>query len=215
MAKSFVIGIAGGSGSGKSAIVDQLMRSDHGSRISLLPHDAYYLDGDRMPKEIREADNWDHPDALDNRLFLEHIDRLLSGQDIARPVYDFSTHSRTSGIQSVLPQPVLLLEGILLLAIPEIRRRIDLCIFVDTPPDERIVRRMLRDIAERGRTVESVARQFRSTVRPMHDQFVEPSRAHAHVVIPWDWQASDKPALDVLLARIGVAISATSAVSCD
>ena len=184
------------------------MKSELALHICLLSHDAYYLNGDQMPAEVRQAQNWDHPDSLDNGLFLEHITQLLSCQAVNQPVYDFSLHlhSRSSTLVNVEPRPILLLEGVLIFAIPEIRDRIDLRLFVDTPSEERIVRRMLRDIAERGRTVDSVAVQFRSTVRPMHDQFVEPSRSHAHVVIPWDWNGNHQPAVDMLLARIGQVI---------
>jgi uridine kinase len=198
----FVLGIAGGSGSGKSSLVEQLRASAHGEHLAVLPHDAYYFNAPDMPESVRGAGNWDHPDSLDSALYVAHVDALRAGHAVEQPVYDFTRHARSGRSLRIEPRPVLLLEGILLLAIPEIRQRIDLRVYVDTPAEERILRRVLRDVAERGRTVESVAQQFRTTVRPMHDQFVEPSRAHAHLIIPWDWQTDPRPAVEVLLARI-------------
>jgi uridine kinase len=204
--RSFVLGIAGGSGSGKSTLVEHLRTSVYRESITVLAHDAYYLDGPNMPPRVREQRNWDHPDALDNALFVAHLDTLLAGGSVEQPVYDFATHSRTERTVHIEARPVLLVEGILLLAIPEIRQRLDLRVFVDTPAEERLLRRMQRDIADRGRNLASVAEQFRSTVRPMHDLFVEPSRVHAHLIVPWDWQGDPGPAIAVLLARIGVAV---------
>lgn len=201
----FVIGIAGGTGSGKTTVVEQLLRSSLSAHVSLLPHDAYYFDGDRMPEHVRSIHNWDHPDALDNELFVAHVDQLLAGRPLERPVYDFCVHARSGNTVRVEPRPVLLLEGILLLAVPEVRWRMHLKVFVDTPADLRVVRRMLRDTRERGRTVESVAEQYRETVRPMHEQFVEPSRAFANVVIPWE--DHNPPAVWGLLAMMREAVA--------
>lgn len=203
---TFVLGIAGGSGSGKSTLVANLQAGPYREHLNVLPHDAYYLNGEAMPEHLRGSGNWDHPDALDNALYADHIDALLAGQTVAQPVYDFTTHSRGDQVVRVEPRPVLVVEGILLLAIPEIRRRIDLRVYIDTPPEERVVRRILRDITERCRTVESVAKQFRETVRPMHDRFVEPSRCRAHLIVPWDWDSDHRPALEVLHARIAQAV---------
>ncbi len=201
MTGTFVIGIAGGSGSGKTTLVERLLSSDRADLISFLPHDHYYLSRDRMPESVRAQENWDHPEVLDNDLFVQHIDRLLAGQPVERPVYDFATHSPGREVVLVEPRPVLLLEGILLLAVPAIRERIDLRVYVDTPSDLRLVRRMVRDIQDRGRTVASVAEQYQATVRPMHELFVEPSRAHAHLIVPWLFH--NQEAVEVLLARIG------------
>lgn len=181
----FVLGIAGGSGSGKTTIVDRLLRGPVGSAITLLPHDAYYRSRPDMPKVIRETDNWDHPEALDNDLFVEHLDRLKSGQDVERPVYNFAIHHRMPETIRLESRAILLVDGILLFALEEIRRRLDLKVFVDTPADLRIVRRLVRDVNERGRSVESVVDQYQRTVRPMHDRFVEPSRGFADVILPW------------------------------
>lgn len=183
----FTLGIAGGSGSGKTTILDRILRGPVGAAVVLLPHDAYYLSRVDMPADVRDSENWDHPDALDNELFVRHLDELKAGRAIDRPVYNFATHSRAIETIRLEPRPVLLVDGILLFAIPTIRDRLDLRVFVDTPADLRIVRRLVRDINERGRTVESVTDQYVQTVRPMHDQFVEPSRRAANVIIPWEF----------------------------
>ena len=183
----FVLGIAGGSGSGKTTILDRILRGPVGSAVSLIPHDAYYLSRGDMPAHVCDSENWDHPDALDNDLFVRHLDDLKAGRAVDRPVYNFATHSRSHETVRLETRPVLLVDGILLFAIPAIRDRLDLKIFVDTPADLRIVRRLVRDLNERGRSVESVTDQYVTTVRPMHDQFVEPSRKAANVVIPWEY----------------------------
>jgi uridine kinase len=202
MRKPFVIGLAGGSGSGKSTLAAKLISGSERAQVALLNHDSYYLDGGQMPPLLRAEGNWDHPDALDNSLFIEHVDALLAGRRVAPPLYDFSTHRRCGAAQPVEPGPVLLLEGVLLFAVPAIRDRIDLRVFVDAPAEERVVRRVLRDTAERGRTIESVIDQLRTTVVPMHDQLVEPSKSFAHVIIPWGWNVDHQPAIELLLSRI-------------
>jgi uridine kinase len=205
MTPSLVIGIAGGTGSGKTTVVERLTAGVFGPQICVLPHDAYYRNFELLPKVTEEMRNWDHPDALDNRLFVEHIDQLRAGQPIDRPVYDFSVHHRTAETIRVTPRPILLLEGILLFAIPTICERISLRVYIDTPSDVRIVRRTVRDVEERGRTARSVVDQYIQTVRPMHEQFVEPSRYSAHLWIPW---ISDNPeAIEVLSARIAYELS--------
>lgn len=196
----FVLGIAGGSGSGKTTIVDRILRGPVGEFVSLVPHDAYYLSRSEMPAVIRSAENWDHPDALDNQLFCRHLDELREGRTVARPVYNFSIHSRSPETVALPARPVLLVDGILLFAIPEIRRRLDLKIYVDTPADLRILRRLVRDVQERGRTIDSVTDQYQHTVRPMHDQFVEPSKKFADVVIPWEFR--NEEAIRLIEARI-------------
>ncbi len=185
MKRPLVLGIAGGSGSGKSTIVERLMKGRYGQQISLLAHDSYYLGSDRLPRESDGAPNWDHPEALDNQLLLDHLDELIQGKSIESPSYDFNRHTRTSLTRQVPNRPVILLEGILLFAIKEIRDRIDLRIYVETPADIRIVRRTVRDIEERGRDASSVAAQYHSSVRPMHELHVEPSKYFAHIWIPW------------------------------
>jgi uridine kinase len=201
MSRCFVIGIAGGSGSGKSTLVTRIVASQYVSDVVVLPHDVYYHSGTNMQAGVRG--NWDHPDALDNTLFVNHLDALRQGEAIQQPVYDFATHSRSDRTVRVGPARVIVAEGILLFAIPEIVQRLDLRVFVDTPAEERLIRRLKRDVDERGRSSGSVIEQFRSSVRPMHDQFVEPSRVHAHLIVPWDFGPENTPAVEVLLARIG------------
>ncbi|MEZ5979989.1 MAG: uridine kinase [Planctomycetota bacterium] len=202
MIKPTFIAIAGGSGSGKSTLVDRLVCGRAGSRIAVVAHDAYYLDGTAMPEELRASRNWDHPDALDIELVAEHLDALASGLPVDVPEYDFSTHSRTDRTRRVEPRPVVVVEGVLVLAVAELRARCDLRVYVDTAPEERLARRVLRDTRERGRSIESVIAQFRASVRPMHDALVEPSRAHAHVVVPWDWEHDPTPAVELLEAFV-------------
>jgi uridine kinase len=205
MSRCFVIGIAGGSGSGKSTVVNRILTSRYGSEVVVLPHDAYYHNSTTMPLEVHG--NWDHPDALDNKLFVEHLDTLRQGEAIHQPVYDFATHSRSDRSVRIGPGRVIVAEGILLFAIPEIVQCLDLRVFVDTPAEERLIRRLKRDVDERGRSPGSVIEQFRSSVRPMHDEFVRPSRVHAHLIIPWDFGPENTPAVDVLIARIGQVLS--------
>ncbi|OWK41736.1 Uridine kinase [Fimbriiglobus ruber] len=180
----------------------------YGTAISVLTHDSYYLDKDRLPIALVQEENWDHPHTLDNALFVEHIERLKRGQAVTRPVYDFKIHARLDVTEPVLSRPVLILDGVLLLAVPEIREQIDLRVYVDTPPDERLARRLLRDVAERGRTFASVVSQFRKAVRPMHNCFVEPSRSHAHIIVPWDSDGGNRVAVEVVVSHIGAVIAA-------
>lgn len=195
-----VLGVAGGSGSGKSTLVQRLLQSSAGAEICHVCHDSYYHDFDQLPRFPDGAGNWDHPESLDNALFVAQVDRLRQGQSVQRPIYDFATHRRQPVAETVQPRRILLLEGILLLAIPEIRQRLDLSIFVETPADLRLLRRTLRDIRERGRSVESVLEQYQRSVRPMHEEHVEPSRQHADIWIPW---IEDNPAaVDLLTARL-------------
>ncbi len=200
MAGCFTIGIAGGSGSGKSTIVHRIVASCYGADVVVLPHDSYYHSLAHMPEAARG--NWDHPDSLDNALFVAHVEALRRGEAIEQPVYDFATHSRLERTIRVEPRRVLLVEGILLFAIPDVLPQLDLRVFVHTPAEERLIRRLDRDVRERGRTHASVIEQFRATVRPMHDRFVEPSRAHAHLIVPWDHGPENTAAVEVLLARI-------------
>lgn len=203
MSRPYVIGIAGGSGSGKSTLIESLLTSRFGREMSLLNHDAYYLNREQMPLQVSAQENWDHPAALDNELFVQHLRRLIEGEGILRPVYDFSQHRRAGEVVPVSARRLILLDGILILAIPEVVELIDLKVFVDTPADERILRRILRDTRDRGRTIESVINQYRTTVRPMYEQFVEPSRSQANLIVPWDGQEHNCSAVDVLLNHLG------------
>jgi uridine kinase len=207
MKPRLVIGIAGGSGSGKTTLVNRLVHGPYAAHISVLSHDAYFRDAAQLPTTAAGGRNWDHPEALDNALYLDHITRLLEGHTVDQPVYDFVHDCRSSQTVKVVPRPVLFLEGILLLAMPMIRDRINLRVFIDTPADLRLIRRTVRDIDERGRTARSVASQYEQTVRPMHELHVEPSRNYAHVWIPW---SNENPAaVDLLTARIAAAIQET------
>jgi uridine kinase len=179
-----VVGIAGGTGSGKSSLVQKLCRSELGTSIATLSHDHYYHNPEDISVAIQEAENWDHPDAIDNRLFVKHLDELIQGRNIERPDYCFKEHRRKSSTVLVAPKPILIVEGILLFAIPEICERLRWRIFVEAPPDERVLRRLLRDTTERGRSFESVVYQYRKTAQPMHDLWIEPSRNQAHFILP-------------------------------
>lgn len=179
-----VIGIAGGSGSGKTTLA-QLIRKQLGiERIAYLPHDAYYKDLTSLPINQRAEVNFDHPDSFDTDLLAQHIRALKENQPIDLPVYDFKIHSRTSQTIRVEPRPVIMVEGILIFADAALRKILDMKIFVDTDADIRFIRRLQRDIVERGRTTDSVVHQYLTTVRPMHLEFVEPSKRYADVIVP-------------------------------
>lgn len=179
-----VIGIAGGSGSGKTTVVHQILERVGWDRIAYLPHDAYYKDAAHLPQSERAHLNFDHPNSLDNALLIEQIKKLLKGEAVDVPLYDFTTHTRRQETRRVLPSPVILVEGILVFVDKELRDLMDIKIFVEIDSDIRFIRRMLRDIHERGRTVDSVVDQYQSSVRPMHIRFVEPSKRYADVLIP-------------------------------
>ena len=181
---TILIGIAGGSGSGKTTLANNLVNYFGENEVSILRHDTYYKRHDEMSYEERSRLNYDHPDAFDTELLCAHIRQLKAGHRIEMPVYDYSVHNRSDKTTPVLPNPVIILEGILIFAEPELVDLMDFRIFVDTDADERILRRIKRDVNERGRSLESVMRQYRETVKPMHDQFVEPSKRKANIIIP-------------------------------
>ncbi len=195
-----VIGIAGGSGSGKTTVAQTILQRVGPDRISFLQHDAYYKDLSGLPPVQRAEVNFDHPNSLENELLIRHIQQLKKGKVVEVPIYDFSTHSRTDRTFKVYPRNVILVEGILIFAETDLRELFDVKIFVDTDSDLRLIRRLQRDIAERGRTTESVIRQYLSTVRPMHLDFVEPSKRYADVIIPEG--GFNTAALDMVVARI-------------
>ncbi len=195
-----VIGIAGGSGSGKTTVQRRVMERFGPGRIALLEHDAYYHDLSHLPLEDRARFNFDHPDALETTLLVAHLDALLAGQPVEKPTYDFTRHRRTDETVRVEPRPVIVVEGILVLGEPDLRERMDIKLYVDTPDDVRLMRRIERDIAERGRTLEAVLAQYRRTVRPMHLEFVEPSKRFADVIIPRG--GKNQVATDMVLARV-------------
>jgi uridine kinase len=179
-----VIAIAGGSGSGKTTVAQAILDRVGRSRIAYLPHDAYYKDLSLLPPNQRVEVNFDHPNSLDTELLIQHIEQLKTWHSINLPVYDFKTHTRTDQVICIDPQRVILVEGILIYAEKDLRELFDVKIFVDTDADIRFIRRLERDIAERGRTTEHVIHQYLKTVRPMHMDFVEPSKRYADVIIP-------------------------------
>jgi uridine kinase len=179
-----IIGLAGGSGSGKTTIAESVVAEIGPNNVALLQHDAYYHDQSHLSLEDRSSTNYDHPDALETDLLVRHLEDLLAGGTIERPTYDFTVHNRSPDSVRIDPKPVILVEGILVLSDPDLRAIMDLKIYVDTDPDLRIVRRLDRDLTERGRSFDSVRDQYLKTVRPMHLQFVEPSKRYADIVIP-------------------------------
>jgi len=179
-----VIGLAGGTGSGKTTVADALVQAAGAQRVTVLPQDAYYRAQPHLDPDARAATNYDEPAAFDTPLLLAQIDALRAGATIERPVYDFTRHDRSAATVPVRPTPVIVVEGILVLADRELRQRFDLKVFVDAPADERFIRRLQRDVHERGRTADSVIEQYRRTVKPMHDRFCEPSKVHADLIVP-------------------------------
>lgn len=196
----FAIGIAGGSGSGKTSLTRALVDALGRDRCCVLDHDSYYRDLSDRPLSLRGRTNFDHPDSLENALLEQHLRHLMQGFAIDRPVYDFATHTRAADRRRIEPRPIVVCEGILLLAVPELRRSFGLRVFVDTPADVRALRRVRRDIDERGRTVHSVVQQYFDTVRPMHEAFVEPARATADLVL--DWQQSPEEQARVVVRAL-------------
>jgi uridine kinase len=195
-----VIGIAGGSGSGKTTVAQTILQRVGPDRIAFLQHDSYYKNLDGLPPNQRAELNFDHPNSLESELLIKNIRELREGKAIQVPVYDFSTHSRTANTFTVQPHPVILVEGILIFAERDLRDIFDVKIFVDTDPDLRFIRRLQRDITERGRNTESVIKQYLATVRPMHLEFVDPSKRYADIIIPEG--GFNSAALDMVVARI-------------
>lgn len=198
--KPLVIGIAGGTGSGKTTVASVILNKVGRSRIAYLPHDAYYKDLRHLPPLRRQEINFDHPDSLESDLMKQHIEQLLTWKPVDLPIYDFTTHTRTDQVIEIRPSRVVLVEGILIFTEADLRDLFDVKIFVDTDPDIRFIRRLQRDIAERGRTMESVITQYLTTVRPMHLEFVEPSKRYADVIIPEG--GLNEAAMDMVIARI-------------
>jgi uridine kinase len=195
-----VIGIAGGSGSGKTTVANAILERVGEQHIAYIPHDAYYKDLSDLEPNQRSQINFDHPHSLDTPLLIQQLLQLIHGDPIDMPVYDFKIHTRTEITVRINPQPVIIVEGILIFAEPELRELCDVKIFVDTDADIRFIRRLQRDIQERGRSVESVIHQYLTTVRPMHLDFVEPSKRYADVIIPEG--GLNIVAMDMVVARI-------------
>jgi len=200
MEKPLLIGITGGTGSGKSTVAYEIARSLPEESICTIEQDSYYKDQSHLSFEERVKTNYDHPDAFDTPLLTKHLKMLLNGQPIDKPIYDFSRHNRKKETIRVEPKNIIILEGILILQEPEIRNLLDIKIYVDTDPDVRIIRRITRDMKERGRTYESIIKQYLNVVRPMHLQFVEPSKRYADIIIPEG--GFNKVAIDIITAKI-------------
>ena len=179
-----IIGISGGTGSGKTTVANRILESVSASEVVFIQQDSYYRNLTDLPLDYRQVANFDHPDALDNDLLVNHIKKLKAGEAFDLPLYDFKTHTRMNETRRIEPKPIVIVEGILIFADARLLDQMDIKVFVDTPDDIRFIRRLRRDLAERGRTVDSVIEQYIATVRPMHMQFVEPSKRYADVIIP-------------------------------
>ncbi|SHJ57224.1 uridine kinase [Clostridium cavendishii DSM 21758] len=200
MKKPILIGITGGTGSGKSTIAKEIFNQFDEDCIAMIEQDSYYKDQSHLSMEERVKTNYDHPKAFDNDLLVVHLEKLLNGNLIEKPIYDFSMHTRIENTVPVEPKEIIIVEGILVLEDPRIRELLDIKIYVDTDADVRIIRRLVRDINERGRTVDSVINQYLGVVRPMHLQFTEPTKRHADLIIPEGGQ--NKVAIDIMVAKI-------------
>lgn len=195
-----VIGIAGGTGSGKTTVAMAILERTGADQVAYIQHDSYYRDLSDLPPAQRENTNFDHPNSLESDLMITHIRQLKAGEAVEVPNYDFTKHARKSETQRVEARSIILVEGILLFTEAKMRELIDIKLFVDTDADIRFIRRLQRDILERGRTTESVIKQYQTTVRPMHLEFVEPSKRYADLIIPEG--GYNQVAMDVVLARI-------------
>ncbi|MCM3663904.1 uridine kinase [Mesobacillus subterraneus] len=198
--KPVVIGVAGGSGSGKTSVTKAIIDSFKGHSILMIEQDYYYKDQSHLPMEERLKTNYDHPLAFDNDLLIEHIGKLLQYEPIEKPVYDYAVHTRSSEIIHVDPKDVIILEGILILEDERLRDLMDMKLYVDTDADLRIIRRLLRDIKERGRSMDSVIEQYVNVVRPMHNQFIEPTKRYADIIIPEG--GHNHVAIDLMVTKI-------------
>jgi uridine kinase len=195
-----VIGVAGGSGSGKTTVVRRIVDSLGTDQVTVLDHDRYYRDRNDLRLEERAALNYDHPDALETDLMVRHVQELKAGHRVEVPTYDFTRHARLATTEPASPRRAIIVEGILIFADAPLRALMDIKVFVDTDADTRFIRRLLRDVAERGRTMESVVDQYQSTVKPMHLEFVEPSKRYADIILP---QGGHNPvAIEMLLTLI-------------
>lgn len=195
-----VIGIAGGSGSGKTTVIRNITQLLPAKHISVIPHDAYYKDLGRLSFDDRKAINYDHPESLDTDLLLEHLKILLSGGEIYKPIYDYNEHRRKEDVELVKATPIIIVDGILVLAEKALADMMDIKIFVDADSDIRLLRRIQRDISERGRSIEDIIQQYQATVRPMYLQFVEPSKRRADIIIPRG--GHNAVAIDMVVSRI-------------
>ena len=205
MRKPILIGITGGTGSGKSTVSKEIYRSIKGKNATIIEQDSYYKDQSHLAFEERIKTNYDHPFAFDNDLLISHLNLLLEGKPIEKPIYDFEVHTRKKETITVYPKDIIILEGILLLSDERIRDLLYIKIFVDTDSDVRLIRRITRDIKERGRSLDSVIEQYMKTVRPAHMQFIEPSKKYADIIIPEG--GYNKVAIDIIVAKINSIIN--------
>jgi len=201
--KPIIVGVSGGSGSGKTTVVQRVVDDLGSEQITVIQHDSYYRDRSAVPPEKRARLNYDHPDALDTSLLVTHLHELRAGRPVEIPVYDFTDHTRLTDTVRIEPRKVVIVEGMLILAEPALRDLMDIRVFVDADPDLRLIRRVERDVSERGRSIQSVLEQYLETVRPMHLEFVEPSRRWAHLVIPEG--GFNQVGVDTLVAKIRAA----------
>ena len=197
---SIIIGVAGGSGSGKTTVVRTIVQSLGQHQVTVVHHDSYYRDASHLSLEERQAINYDHPDSLETELLVRHLEALREGRDVAIPRYDFTTHSRAPEPEPVSARKVIIVDGLLILWDRRLRRLMDIKVYVDADPDIRFIRRLSRDIDERGRSAESVIRQYLETVRPMHLEFTEPSKRYADLIIPEG--GHNRVAVDMLITKV-------------
>ena len=197
-----VFGVAGGTASGKTTVAETILDAVGASQAAYLPHDAYYRDMIHLPLQERAKLNYDHPESLETELLISHVEELIEGHSVEVPIYDFTEHRRTTETRTVEPSPIILIDGILIFTNAQLRELMDIKVYVDTDADVRFIRRLQRDIEERGRSLESVIEQYMGTVRLMHLEFVEPSKRYADVIVPFGgW---NKVAMDMVVARLQV-----------
>ncbi len=197
---TFVVGVAGGTGSGKTTVARKLVDEFKDQPVRLIPQDAYYKDLKGLPLEERAQVNYDHPLAFDNELLVAHLDNLIAGKSVEQPIYNYHTHSRSEDTITVEPATIVLVEGILVLEDERLRQRMNIKVYVDTDADERFIRRLRRDLIERGRSIDSVIDQYLGSVRPMHLQFIEPTKRYADVIVPEG--GANHVAIDLLASKI-------------
>jgi uridine kinase len=200
--KPIVFGVAGGTASGKTTVAEAILAAVGASQLAYLPHDAYYRDMIHLPLAERAKLNYDHPKSLETELLVEHVKQLIAGRSVEVPIYDFTEHRRTDQTRTVEPCPIILIDGILIFTSPKLRELMDIKVYVDTDADVRFIRRLQRDMEERGRSLESVIEQYMGTVRLMHLEFVEPSKRYADVIVPFG--GLNKVAMDMVVARLMV-----------
>ncbi len=205
---SYIVGVAGGTGSGKSTLAERMIEGFAGQAL-LIRHDNYYKDQAHLSLEERALLNYDHPEAFDDELLIEHLQALSTGNEVLGPLYDFATHSRSSQGVRLIPQEVIVVEGILALHNPCIRNLYNLKVFVDTAADIRILRRLTRDMVERGRSLHSIIEQYLATVKPMHEQYIEPSKKHADIIVPEG--GLNNAAVALLVAQLRHTLQASAA----